>query len=258
MGGIPKKRVRWPLVAMSAIRTNHLHPRHPLVAVWWSAAFPGFGHMLMGNHWIGLILFIWEIILNVTGKVNLGILYSFTGRIQLAKDVMDERLLILYVVVFVFGLWDSYRSCVELNKLNLLARRGNARIPAMTMSSVEANYLDKRNPWVAALWSALMPGMGHLYIHDLLKGICYSSWWVVFTYYSRLFEAVHLTLLGQFTAATAIVDPEWLLFMPSLYNFAIFSAYTATVELNKLFEVEQSCFLRLHYQYPEFQLPLDQ
>jgi len=57
--------------------------------------------------------------------------------------------------------------------------------------------------------------------------------------------------------ATAISDPQWLLFMPSLYLFVIYDAYSLTVEFNKLFEIEQSKFLVDNYQDPSFKMPVD-
>ncbi|GAA0489348.1 hypothetical protein GCM10008986_13970 [Salinibacillus aidingensis] len=50
------------------------------------------------------------------------------------------------------------------------------------------------------------------------------------------------------------MNPEWLLFFPSLYGFATYDSYTATIENNKLYEKEQRKFLKENYQNPEFQI----
>ena len=52
----------------SAFNTNYIHLRNPWVTAWWSAAFPGFGHIHLGVYLKGFILFFWEIIINVNGK----------------------------------------------------------------------------------------------------------------------------------------------------------------------------------------------
>lgn len=63
--------------------------------------------------------------------------------------------------------------------------------------------------------------------------------------------------LGDFNRAKAILNAEWLLFLPSIYFFSIYDAYVNTVENNKLFEIEQRKFLRDLYQSPNFTLPLN-
>jgi hypothetical protein len=54
--------------------------------------------------------------------------------------------------------------------------------------------------------------------------------------------------MGEFAKVSTIVEPEWLLFLPSVFFFAIYEAYVSTVENNKLFEKEQVRFLKKNYQ----------
>ncbi len=44
------------------------------------------------------------------------------------------------------------------------------------------------------------------------------------------------------------MDPQWSLFMPSIYGFAAFDAYVYAVENNKLFEKAQRQWLEEEYQ----------
>lgn len=252
----PKNNPRHPLMYMSTLATNLIHRRNPWVTVWWSAAFPGFGQIIIGSYIKGFTLMAWELTVNVSSRLNVAIMYSFTGRFDQAREVLDPRWLILYVGVYVYGLWDSYRSTVDLNKFAVLAEREKSPVISYKMDSVEMNYLDKRSPWVAMIWSILMPGMGHLYTHRLPTGFIVLIWWIAITYFSRLLIAVHYSFLGQFQQATAVVDPLWLLFMPSLYLFAIYDSYSVTVEYNKLFALEQARFLEAHYQDADFPMPL--
>lgn len=250
------KNERRPKAYVSTLAINHIHLRNPWVSVWWSAAFPGLGHIILGSYMKGFLLIIWEILINVKARANLSILYSFTGDFEQAKNVLDKRWLILYVAVYVYAMWNSYRSTVSLNKLSVLAERNKANITPFKIDSIEINYLEKRDPWVAVVWSILMPGLGHLHIHKLLTGFFVIVCWVVITYFSHILQAVHLTFAGAFAQATAVINPEWLLFMPSLYCFAFYDAYVNTVEYNKLFEKEQADFLKQAYQDPDFEMPV--
>jgi len=121
---------------------------------------------------------------------------------------------------------------------------------------MEINYLDKRVPRLAAAWSALMPGLGHIYTYRLPTGFFVLVWWISITYFSHLLEAVQFSALGNFSRATAAVCPDWLLFMPSIYIFSIYDSYINAVEYNKLFKKEQAVFLQDTYQDAEFKMPV--
>lgn len=81
----------------------------------WSTAFPGFGHLLLGKYYRGFLLVSWEFFINQFSKVNLAMVHSFNGHFELAKEVLNPRLLLLYIPVYLFRIWDSYRSSVDLN-----------------------------------------------------------------------------------------------------------------------------------------------
>lgn len=98
----------------------------------------------------------------------------------------------------------------------------------------------------------LSPGLGHLYTHRIPTSFLLLTLTIGTVYFSHLLQAVHYSSLGKFALATAVLDPHCLLFIPSLYGFAIFDSYVNTVEYNKLFEQEQSRFLRNNYQEPVF------
>ena len=49
---------------VSTVGTTQLHLRNPYIIAWWSAAFPGFGHLLLSKYLRGYSLFIWEILVN--------------------------------------------------------------------------------------------------------------------------------------------------------------------------------------------------
>lgn len=63
-------------------------------------------------------------------------------------------------------------------------------------------------------------------------------------------------MMGQFQQATAVIAPEWFLFLVPIYTFSAFDCYVNTVKYNRLFEMEQTRFLIDNYQHPDFQLPV--
>lgn len=218
---------------VSILGTTQLHLRNPYIMAWWSAAFPGFGHLLLSKYLRGFVLFIWEVLINIKSHVNLAMIYSFQGDIDKAKDILDTQWLLIYIPVYIFAIWDSYRTTVDMNKVFVLAEREEHRFNSFSIGSLEINYLDKRNPVMAVLWSLFIPGLGQLYLHRIVTAFFVIVWLVVFFYYSHGLEAISLLFLGEIDKATSVIDPEWLLFFPSLYGFAIFDSYINSVENNK-------------------------
>ncbi|WP_226037360.1 hypothetical protein [Aquibacillus saliphilus] len=243
---------------VSILGTTQIHLRNPYIVGWWSAAFPGFGHLLLSKYIRGFVLFIWEVIVNVNANVNMAMVYSFQGEIDLAKDVLDTRWLLIYIPVYLFGIWDSYRTTVDLNKIYLLAEHEQHRFNSFSMGALEINYLDKRNPLMAVMWSAFVPGLGQLYIHRIVTAFFVIIWSVIFFYFSHALEAIALLFLGEIQEATSVLKAQWLLFLPSSYGFAVFDSYMNTVENNKLYEKEQNDYLVKNYQSPDFRIDTKQ
>lgn len=242
------------LAHVSILGTTQLHLRNPYIIAWWSAAFPGFGHLLLSKYLRGYALFIWEVIVNIKAHVNLSMIYSFQGEIELAKEVLNTRWLLVYIPVYIFAIWDSYRTTVDMNRVYILAEREEHRFNTYSLGALEINYLDKRNPVLSVMWSAFIPGLGQLHIHRILTAIFIIFWLVLFYYYSHAQEAIFLLLIGEIEKATAVIKPEWLLFLPSHYGFAIYDSYINTVENNKLFEKELRSHLKAHYQSKDFRI----
>ena len=248
--------VRRPKAAMSGYSINIFHQRNPLVVAWWSLAYPGFGHLRLISFGKGVFLFGGELLINTQAHINMAIIYSFTGNFAMAKQVLDTNLLLLYCGILVFGIWDSYRGAVEINKFSVLADHENAPMVPMIIESGWFNAWDKRNPWVAAAWAAMIPGTGHLYCLTLIPAVFLMIGGAGIIYLAHLLPAIGYTALGQFAQAKAVLDWQWLLNIPSFYCFSIFDAYAKTVEVNKIFDQEQAQFLRNNYQSPQFKMPV--
>jgi TM2 domain-containing membrane protein YozV len=237
---------------VSILGTTQIHLRNPYIIAWWSVSFPGFGHLLLSKYLRGFLLLAWEVVINLKANVNLAMIYSFQGNISMAKEVLDTRWLLIYIPVYIFAIWDSYRTTVDMNNVYILTEREDHEINSFSIGALEINYLDKRSPFLAALWSFFMPGLGQLYIHRIVTAFVVIIWSVIFFYYSHMLEGVSLLFLGEVKMATSVLEPEWLLMFPSLYGFAIFDAYMNTVENNKLYEKEQRRFLKKNYQARTF------
>ncbi|WP_373895187.1 hypothetical protein [Virgibacillus sp. CBA3643] len=239
---------------VSALGTTQIHLRSPSIVAWWSAAFPGFGHLLLGKYILGFALCIWEVVVNVNANINLAIMYSFQGNIDMVINVLDTRWLLVYLPVYFFGIWHSHQTTVDMNKVFILAEREEHRFNIFSIGALEINYLDKRNPVMAVIWSLFVPGLGHLYIHRIVIAFFLIILAALFFYLSHFLEAVFLLCLGEVGQATAVLEPEWLLMLPSIFGFSVYDAYVKTVENNKLFEKEQRQFLKDNYQNPNFQI----
>lgn len=214
----------------------------------WSAALPGLGHLCQGSYFIGLFLMSWEILINFKAKLNEAILFTFTGQFSKAQEVLDTNWALFYGVVFTFAIFDAYRRTVEINQLAQLERKQSQRYyDFMHMSSYGINYLSKSNPWVAAAWSALLTGFGHIYNKKAFKAVILLIWTVAIIAFGNINKAIIATFNGQFEKATEIVNYQWLMFFPSIYLFAMWDAYNDAVENNKLFDEAQKAYLKKEY-----------
>lgn len=182
---------------VSTVGTTQLHLRSPYIIAWWSAAFPGFGHLLLSKYLRGYSLVIWEVLVNNMSHLNQAIIYSFTGEFDMAKEILEPRWLLLYLPVYIFGIWDSYRTTVDMNKVFILAERENANFNSYVIGALEINYLDKRRPVMAIIWSFFTPGLGQLYIHRVVTAIFIMILMIVFVYFSNVLIAVHYLFLGK-------------------------------------------------------------
>lgn len=244
----PKNRRYKAFVSM--LGTTQLHLRNPYTIAAWSMAFPGFGHLLLNKYLRGYALILWEMFINQKIHLNEAMVYSFNGQFQAARDVLDPRFMSLYIPVYLFAIWDSYRTTADMNKIYFLAQRENAAYNKFNIGAFEVNYLDQRKPWLAAVWSAGVPSVGQLYLHRIVFAIFVLLNTILIIAKSNLLLAVHYLILGDVRSSSVVVDAQWLLYFPSFYFFTIYDAYTNAVENNKLFEDDLRNYLLNHYQPP--------
>ncbi|KRF08083.1 hypothetical protein ASG89_16760 [Paenibacillus sp. Soil766] len=230
---------------ISSFGINSVYPRTPWITAMWSVTFPGFGHMFLGKYLHGFVLIIWELIVNNQAHINMGIALSFLGRFDEAKAQLYQDWTLLYVAVFVYSIWDSYRCSVEHVKSHILSEVEDAPVTPSNVSSFDILVLDKKTPWVGMVWSVLSPGLGQLYGGATIVGTFILAWWIFVCYKAVAIRSWLYSFLGDFDGASAIVDWQWFLFLPSMYGFAIYQAYAAVCETNTLFDIEQIRYLRV-------------
>ncbi|MCA1032050.1 hypothetical protein LCL95_13525 [Bacillus timonensis] len=245
-----EKDIRYPKAVMTSYINNFLHIRNPNIIMWWSAALPGFGHIMLCRYLIGSILIIWEFFINVHSNLNEAIFYSFTGQFDLAVEVINPQLALLYVGVYFFTIWDSRRITIELNKLSILADRSKAPLQKYVLRPFDINYLEKRNPVLAMGLSCLTPGLGQLYTQNYAMGFYTLTIWVLTCYFSNVISVIHLIVVGDIQGVTTSLDMQWLLFMPSIYGFSVYNAYICSIELNKMFRFEQTRYFHKMFSNP--------
>ncbi|GIN41223.1 hypothetical protein [Heyndrickxia oleronia] len=248
------KTFRREIANVSIWGTTYIHPRNPYIVALWSTTFPGYGHLLLHKYIRGFALIIWEVFINQISHLNLAMVYSFMGKFELAKEVLNVNYVYMYIPLYIFAIWDSYRTTVEMNNLYLLAEKEEPPVNALTVKPFEVNYLDKRSPVVAMFWSMTVPSVGQLYLHQIISAFFTLIVTVMFVHYSHFIEGIHYLMLGDIDKSTKVLNKQWLLYMPSLYFFNIFQTYMNVVENNKLFEAEQKMFLKSKYQSSDFKI----
>ncbi|WP_456271923.1 hypothetical protein [Bacillus sp. AK031] len=240
---------------VSPYGANILHSQNPHVIAWWSAAFPGFGHILLQQHIRGTILSLFEVTLNFQINLNLAMVYSFTGKFEMAKSVLNIQWGLVYVCLYLFTIYNSYQVASFMVLTSKLAKREHYQLRVFSMNTLETYVLNKLSPWTALVWSLLIPGAGQIYTQRYLLGFFALIWWMIYAYLSNAYTSIQLLFLGDFLKASTVLNPQWFMFMPSVYMGAAYHSYITAVEINKLFKDEQRYYLSQTYQKKPLKMP---
>lgn len=246
--------------SLGCLSINQLSYTNPWIIIVWSFFFPGFGYILLGEYLQGWILIAWEIFVNVKSHFNTAIMFALTGRFEESINILrsgGNYWIILYGTVFGFSLFGSYSLSVEENNLYTLAYHENSPIEIFHINSFQFNFVGKRKPWIAALWSILMPGLGEMYTRRIPSAMLVLVWWIFISCYSHGLAAIVYTFTGNFERAVSVLDPEWALFLPSVYGFTFYNSYVSVAEQSKLFDKMQGNFLKSMYQSQSFPFRLE-
>lgn len=224
------------------------------MVAWWSAVFPGFGHLLLHQYLRGTLLTLAEVGINTLAHINEAMVFSFCGQFEQAKSVLEPRWVFGYLLVYLLSIWDSYRSALYQNKLCHLAELENVQLPSVVITPTEIQYIELKNPVFGAIYSALFPGMGELYNHRFGLAFYAMFWWWVYVGLSRAHESLLLILHGMIPESISILHPHWLLFMPSVMGGSVYHTYSTVHEHNRLYRLEQRQYLTQRYRNSEVSL----
>ncbi|RAP74313.1 hypothetical protein DL346_24500 [Paenibacillus montanisoli] len=227
---------------------TYIWRRSPFTVMWLSAAFPGFGHVLMNQYARGLLLTLSEVAINTLGHVNEAMVYTFCGQFELAKSVLEPRWMYGYLIVYFFSMWSSYRTAFTMNRLSHLAELENTPMTRLHITNFDIQFLERKNPIMAAMWSFFFPGLGFLYNQRIFLGIYAIAWWWIKGTMAHAYDSLFLLFSGRIAESIAVLNPQWLLFMPSVLGGSIYYSYTQTVDQNHLFMVEQKRFFVEQYR----------
>lgn len=234
-----KQDVQLVKMDMNKLGINYLHRTNPWAAAWWSAALPGFGHLYLGELLKGIIFMSGEILINTRARINLAIYYTFTGNLEKANNVFNERWGLFYMAIWVYAIYDAYMHSVELNQLSELEEAQEKRhFKKFSITPFGISYLSQRPPLLSAFFSFLVGGMGQAYNFEFAKSIILLTWVLIINYYSHFNH-----LIDKFVSRQDIflhqVNWQWLLYVPSIFVFCIWDSYVGAVEINKLLVEEQ-------------------
>jgi hypothetical protein len=135
-----------------------------------------------------------------------------------------------------------------------LAELENERFRGIILHPFEIQYLEQKNPLMAAWYSFLFPGLGQLYNHRW--GLAFYAiffWWFYLTL-SRAHESLLNLLLGNIQASITMLHPHWLLFMPSVLGGSVYHAFMTAMEHNRLYRLEQRQYFLERYRNSEVRI----
>ncbi len=82
----------------------------PYEMLLWSVALPGFGQFLNGKFLKAVVLVVLEVLINMGSRLNLAIISSFQGEIDLAIRQVDFQWLMFYPCVYMFSIYDAFKD----------------------------------------------------------------------------------------------------------------------------------------------------
>jgi len=232
--------------------TNLTYYKNPKMAAWWSAAFPGFGHILLGQYFKGSLLFIWEIFINIKSHLNTGLVSTLQGHFEQTKSVLDPHWILLYIPIYLFAVWDCYHTANEINRSITPLSKLNFPLRTKAFNAVELNLFTERKPAISLFWSLLFPGAGQFYLHRLLESLLFSIWFIVICYYSHIYEGVLYLLIGDLRHSNDVLNPAWFMFLPSIFCFSAYNAYSDAIDTNIIYRFNEIQKIKQQYQDPEF------
>ncbi|WP_017716514.1 signal peptidase I [Kamptonema formosum] len=172
--------------------------KEPWVAVNLSLLFPGIGQIYAGRLRKGIIFTASQILLLAIAAWSV---FSPTG-----NTVTGLSFLALAAGVYVLNLFDAHQSVKKQTPQQPKATLAPKKQAHSSFSLSPSSF--NKDPWQAVFLSQILPGLGHLYLEELLPGFLFLSGIIVAANLSALFSPL-------------LVCP------PALYALAAYHAYVA-------------------------------
>jgi TM2 domain-containing membrane protein YozV len=259
-GDIMKKQIldqnnlNYQLFAIQTHGTNIMYYRNPGMVAWWSAAFPGFGHILLGQYIKGLVLFLWEMVVNQESHLNFGLAATLQGQFPNTNEILNPIWILLYIPIYLFTIWDSYRLTIDINHSVEAPLMNFTPIKTVSLLATGSNIFTQRKPIMALFWSFFSPGAGQFYLQRLIESIFFMIWFIVISYYSHFFEGILYLLKGELAHSNNVINIQWFMYMPSIFFFSAYNAYSDAIETNIMYRLNQTQLLKQKYQNPTFRV----
>lgn len=107
------------------------------------------------------------------------------------------------------------------------------RRPKSAISDYSLNVFHLRNPLVAAWWSMVYPGFGHIREVSIAKGMFLFIGELLINTLAHLNLAIMYSFTGKFAMAKKVLDTHLLLLYCGILIFAVWDSYRVALEINK-------------------------
>ncbi|MDR4949917.1 hypothetical protein [Neobacillus cucumis] len=84
-------------------------------AMFWSVVLPGFGQFYNRDYFIGIMLLMLEFIINLKSHLNLVLVNTFNGDLQLAHQSVNYSWGLFYPSIYGFAIWQAFNSAKANN-----------------------------------------------------------------------------------------------------------------------------------------------
>ncbi|KIO68620.1 hypothetical protein B4065_1581 [Caldibacillus thermoamylovorans] len=88
-------------------------------------------------------------------------------------------------------------------------------------------------PFIAILCGWLMTGFGQIYNGQLLKGLLFGIPNTTINFYGHLNEALLYAFLGDIEKSQTILNYQWILFYPAIFDISHWDAYEVSYEIQR-------------------------
>lgn len=104
-------------LTMNSVEINYLDKSSPTVVFFWSMLMPGLGQLQQHQILLAFFYLFWWIVVMYMSRFLPALQYTFLGRFDLARSVLDPQWTLNISSLLLFAGYDAYVSTVEANKL---------------------------------------------------------------------------------------------------------------------------------------------